>query len=886
MQWPWNKAESDLDREVQHHLETLADAYERQGLSRQEALRQARAEFGGVDKAKEECRDIRWWSWLAHLRQDLNFGWRMMRKTPVITLAAVASLALGIGATTSILSLADALLWRTLPVPHAEQLGEVLWESRDHPDGLVSGSSGDMYREGPISVANYFSRAAFESMQSRAEGKAQLAGHMYPNKASAIFGDSVATAAVRGVTGNFFSMLAIRPHVGRLLGESDAGASAAAVVAVTHRFWSRLGENADVLGQTLRINNVPYEIVGVLPANFAGIVPGDDTDLYVTIEKSPEYVQPNSWFRAQESIPTSWWLQVLLRRDPGVTEGELRSLLDAAFASSWSAVPKSPEGTPHVRLSDASRGLGSIRREYGDPVWILLGLTSLVLLLACSNIANLLLARAASRQKEIALRVSLGSGRGRLVRQLLTESFLLASFGGALSIPVTILAGRLMVSLIGLDVPLESDLRFLAGTAFLTFLTASLFGSYPAWRAARINPAPALKEGLANAERRERWGWPASKILVSAQVSLGVLLVSAAVLFTGHLKGIVEQDAGFERSRLLLFDLRPGEVGYENERLRQFYVALERRLSAVPGVEAAGIARTRPMQGGGYWDGLTLPGRSTRTNSAIHHVNASFLGALGISIVEGRGISAQEAATGAKVAVLSEDLAEALELTSPLGAVITSGKQQYQVVGVARQARYSRMTETPSVTYLPFDYGVRSATVVLRTSVEPLAVLGAVREAVAELDRNLPLVDVYSMEQQISRTLQRERLFAWLCGSFGVLALVLCVVGLYGLMSHTTARRTSEMGIRRALGATRRNVMLQVFREAMVLAGSGMVWGVPLTLYGAHLVESLELLPVGEWSYGSLTTALAVVVVAAALAVFAPARRAASIEPMDALRRG
>lgn len=887
MQWPWRKAESELDREVQHHLETLADAYERQGLSRREAVRQAEKEFGGIERAKEECRDIRWWSWLTQVVQDLRFGWRMMRKTPAITVAAVASLALGIGATTSILSLADALLWRTLPVPHPEQLEEVLWEAQANPEGLVSSSSGEMYREGPLRVANYFSKASFEAMQTRAEGRGQVAGYIYPSQASASFNGGVVTASVRGVTGNFFPMLALQPQAGRLLGDGDSGVGAAPVVVVTHRFWTGpLGASADVLGQTLRINNLPYEIVGVLPKDFEGISPGDDTEIYSSIEQSPEFTEPDSWLQSHEGNPTTWWLRVITRRDADVTEGELRSALDGAFASSWSAIPKSAEATPHVRLADASRGLGTIRRQFGDPVWILLGLTALVLLVACANIANLLLARAASREKEIALRVSLGSGRARLVRQLLTESVLLAAFGGMLSLPVVALAGKLIVSLIGLELTLEPDVRSLAGAGVLTFLAALLFGLYPAWRATRIDPSPALKEGVATSGLRGRERWSAAKILVLAQVSLGVLLVSAAVLFTSHLSGIIEQDAGFERRHLLLFDLRPGEVGYEGDRLKQFYANLERSLDGLPGVEAMGLTRIRPMRGGGFWEELKTPGNAKGASSAVHFGNADFLSTLGVPILAGRAITAQECAASLRVAVISESLVQELDLASPLGATVSIMDQDYQVVGVAQQARYSRMTETPSVAYLPFDYGLRSATVLLRTSVAPLAALGAVREAVAELDRNLPLVDVYTMEQQISRTLQRERLFAWLCGSFGVLALVLCVVGLYGLMSHTTARRTSEMGIRRALGATRQNVMLQVFREAMVLAGAGMVLGVPLALYGAHLVESLELLPEGEWSYGVLAAALAVVMVSAASAALAPAARAASIEPMDALRRG
>jgi predicted permease len=888
MQWPWNKAESDLDREVQHHLEKLADAYERQGLSRREALRQARAEFGGVDKTKEECRDIRWWSWLMQLRQDLGFAWRMMRKTRAITMAAVISLALGIGATTSILSLADALLWRTLAVPEPQQLSEVLWDSASSPNNLMTSSSGSSYTDGPVRVSNFFSTASFEAMRDRAEGKAQVAAYFDADQTSVSLNDTVVVANLRGVSSDFFAMLSLRPFAGRLLGARDDDPAETATIVISHRFWSqRLGADTKVLGRTLRINNLPYTIVGILPAEFRGIEPGDQSDIYCVIERSPDLVAPDSWLRPRIPDPQVWWVHPLVRRAQGVTEGELQGLLDAGFAAGWATSPASPETTPHVRLSDASRGLGSVRRSFGDPVWILLSLTTLVLAVACANIANLLLAQAVSRRKEIALRVSLGCGRRRLVRQLLTESLLLAVLGGVLSIPVTALAGQLIGNLTGLDLALETDLRTLAGAALLTFLAAGLFGVYPAWQATRIQSAPALKEGTAASGGEGRTRWSAGKTLVLAQVSLGLLLTSAAILFAGHLRQIVEQDAGFERGHILLFEVLPGEIGYEKDRLRQFYVELEQLLSGTPGVETAGLSLTRPMRGGGWYDDVVNSSENSEgTSAAIHHASASFLEALGVPLASGRAATWQEEVGGAKTAVISEDLVQRLGLESPLGTSITSGGQRYQVVGVARQAHYARLTESPSVVYLPFDYERRSATVVLRTSVAPLAVLGAVREAVADLDRNLPLVDVYTMEQQISRTLQRERLFAWLCGSFGVLALVLCVVGLYGLMSHTTARRTSEMGIRRALGATRQNVMLQVFRDAMILAGAGMALGVPLAVYGAHWVESLELLPAGEWSYANLAKALAVVTVSAIFAALAPAARAASVEPMEALRRG
>ena len=551
--------------------------------------------------------------------------------------------------------------------------------------------------------------------------------------------------------------------------------------------------------------------------------------------------------------------------------------------------PTSPETTPRVRLADAGAGLGAIRRQLGDPVRILLGLVALVLLVVCANIANLLLARAVAREKEVALRVSLGCGRARLVRQLFTESLLLAAIGGALSLPVAAALGTLMPNLMPFGggataFSFELDARSLAGTAAVTLLAALLFGLYPAWRASRLEAVPALKEGGGGAGGVSRANWTPARVLVLAQMSLGLLLVTAAILFTSQLNDVVNRETGFERGHVLLFGVRPGEVGHQGERLRQFYFELERRLGDIAGVEAVGLARNRPMRGGGYWDRISSPGATKPAQSALHHGNAAFLEALGVPLAAGRIMTAQEAAAGAKVAVISEGLARALELASPLGTLISVGGDEHEVIGVARQARYSHMEEAPSVTYLPFGYGRQAAAVVIRTSVSPLTVLASVREAVREIDRDLPLVEVRTMEQQISRTLQRERLFAWLCGSFGVLAMVLCVVGLYGLMSHTTARRTPEIGVRMALGATPGDVTWKVLREAMSLTGAGLALGVPVVWYAVGLAEKHGVLVKEAAPYSTLGAAIGALAVAALVAALAPALRAAAVDPMDSLR--
>jgi ABC-type antimicrobial peptide transport system permease subunit len=360
----------------------------------------------------------------------------------------------------------------------------------------------------------------------------------------------------------------------------------------------------------------------------------------------------------------------------------------------------------------------------------------------------------------------------------------------------------------------------------------------------------------------------------------------AAIVYTGNLAEILSRDAGFERANTLLFDLRPGELGYEGERLQVFYRNAEEALRGIPGVVQVGISRTRPMLGGGFHDRVHTPGNERGTQTAVDHATSGFLAALGIPLIAGRGFTPQEVRDGSRVAVISETLAKELDLSSPLGARIVRGDGQWGVIGIARNAGYSRLTHPMPVLYVPFPNDIRSATVVLRTSANPLAMVAAAREAVRSIDGSVPLIDVFTMEQQISRTLQRERMFAWLCGSFGVLALVLCVVGLYGLMSHATARRIPEIGIRMALGASAREVMRQVVGEGMRLAFTGMLLGIPLAIYAAKLAQRQNMLSAGPLPYWTLTATLTILIVSALIATIGPALRAACVDPMRALRQG
>lgn len=878
---------NEIESEIDFHIASLAEEFQRQGLSEADALARARLEFGGVDKFTEAARDESRWAWTHSLVQDVRFGLRMLRKTPVVTAAAVLSLALGIGATTAIYSLADRLLWRSLPAPAPEELGEIFWRSHKEPEGLIQGSSGSNFKDGAMLRADYFSGQCFEALRNSAGLPGEVAAHYGSRDVSVSYGQVTAVVALRPVSGNFFPLLRLLPRQGRLLAPADDNPAAPAMVVVTHRFWqSALGGDAGAVGRAMKVNNRLHTIAGVLDKEFTGLVAGESTDLYSALAHNPDLFGTDDWLRRMHNSPLTWHLQLIGRRAPEVSREAFEAAVDQVFRSTWPAQPKSPEQTPRVLVQDASRGLGSVRREFGSPFAMLMTLVVLVLLIACANIANLLLARGGARRQEVAMRISLGCGRARLIRQFLTESWLLAMIGGSLSLAAAYWLSNFMVRLlpsdqgaVRLDLPLL-EARTILLTLVASALTTLVFGLYPAWRAARVEPSPALKEDAARPGASgggHRWLTP-GKLLVITQVALGVLLVSAAAGFTARLRDLVNRDPGFERTRLLLFDVRPGQTGYTGPRLRQFYFDLQARLQAAPGVEAVSFAQTRPMRGGGYWDRVGRPGYGKEEPSASHLVTGDFLRVMRIGIVDGRGLSERDVQSGAAVAVISQDLAGKLGVRP--GMQVRQGRKLLEVVGVARRARYADMEQTVNVIYRPHPLDQESFTVVLRTRVAPLQVLAGVRKAVAELDRDLPIIEPATMEQQIGSTLRRERLFAWLCGSFGVLALVLCVVGLYGVMSYTAARRRREIGIRIALGATAGHVLRRVLGEGMGVTALGLAVGGPLAYYGAAAWWPSSI------SLSALTVAIGALGAAAFVAVLVPAARAAAADPMRALREG
>ncbi|HEX4808266.1 MAG TPA: ABC transporter permease [Bryobacteraceae bacterium] len=894
MRFPWDRMDSELDRELAHHLHHLAAEYERQGHSREEARQMAQRDFGGSEQVKEQCRDERSWAWLAGTWQDVIFGLRMMHRTPVITLAAVLSLALGIGANTAIVSLMDVVLWRDLPVPNPKQLVLVHWQGHGFPRDLLDSASGSSYmNDEGWDVADFFSYPSFQTLRKGLSGRASLAAFTDPGMVSVSFSGRSTVAQQRPVSGNLFSTLQVRPQVGRLLSDADDSDSAPATAVVSHQFWvSALGSNPAVIGKTITVNSKPEVIVGVLAPSFYGLVPGDTAEIYTPLHHGAWQVLPEG--RSALNNNRFWGFQLIARRAVGASDAQLLPVISTLFRASWSRQPKNPSTAPRIRLDEGDRGLGFLREEFRSPLLVLGGLVGLLLAIACTNIVNLLLARAVARQREVTVRVALGCSRARLMRQFVTESTLLAALGGAISIGIGFttanLLGRYLAGRDGRPITVTLDFRVLATVGAITTIALLLFGVFPAFQGSKLSSATWGRpgaSGLGIAGRK----WSVGRALVMAQMAMSVILVLTAVVFTRNLLSIQSADPGFDRRNLVLFGIRPGTSGYDKARLPSFYFNLEQRLAATPGAAAVGMASVRPMNIGGRWDSVRLEGQTTMSNASINGITPGYLPVFVSRMIAGRNITRADINSGAKVAVLSEDLARKLGERNLLGRMLEfpdgppgAKPQQFEIVGVAPVIAATSMKERPYAVWLPIEKDRPELTVVVRTTLRPQIVLPAIRQTMSEVDPNLPLVDTVTMEEQIAKGLQRERMFATLCTGFGVLALALSVVGLYGVIAYSTSRRRGEIGVRLALGATPRDVITMVLREGMILTALGMLMAIPVVWLGARYVTKM-LFDMKPLEPVSIVLALAILLAAAFVAVSIPALRASALEPAETLRQ-
>jgi len=844
---------------------------------------------------------------MGSLGQDLRYGVRMLLKSKAFTAVAVLSLALGIGANTAIFSLIDAVLLKTLPVKKPNEL--VLFDWLSGPKLMARSINGTLSRDKAtgLQTSTSFSYDAFNQFRDHAETLTDVFAFAEIEQLNVNVDGQAEIASGQFVSGGYYAGLGVLAVVGRTLTNDDDQAAGAPVAVISHRYWQRrFGMDPGVVGKTITVNSVPLTIVGVTPKGFEGTLQiGASPDFSTPMSMEPLMNPGGSSLRD----PGSWWVQIMGRLRRGTTLAQTRASLEGTFQQfaieenklAQTAEPSPDHEQPDVpalRVSSGSQGLNEMRRDYAQPLTILIAVVGLVLLIACVNVANLLLARGASRQKEMAVRLALGAGRRRLIRQMLTESVLLAMLGGVLGVFFANWGKDLLLTLRPwgggvLNLDLELDLRVLGFTAAISVLTGILFGAAPALRATRVDMTPALKDSARGVIGGSRFGL--SKALVIVQVALSLVLLAGAGLFVRTLSNLNNVDVGFNATNVLLFRVSPALSGYKTKQIAQLYEQMLERIEAVPGVLRATISRHPLLSGSAAINNVYIDGRpapSAKDYTYIQRVRSNFFETMEIPLLMGRGLREQDDERAPRVAVINQAMArKAFPNEDPIGKRFGLGGAQHsgeiEIVGVARDAKYTSVrSETPPTVYFPYKQQQSSLGQMnfeVRTAGDPTALIAAIRGAVSEVDKNVPLFDVKTQRRQAEQSLAQERLFATLSSFFGALALLLVSLGLYGVMSYAVARRTNEIGIRMALGATGPRVTRMVMRETMLLVVIGVLIGLGAALASTRMIKEM-LFGLAPTDPVTISFAALLMIAVAALAGYLPARRASKVDPMVALR--
>ena len=886
--------ESELEKEVLDHFERQVSDYRRSGLTEEEARRKARLVFGSLEGIREDCRDARGTRWAENLYHDLRFAMRTLRRSPGFAIVAAFSLALGIGANTAIFSVMDALMLRTLPVAHPEQL--VLFG-----EGLMSGVSDDF----PNRNQELFSRPFYQEVQARSDVFSDIAAvESMSGDVHARFSGSnseLEPVKMQLVSGNYFATLGVRAAAGRVLTpEDDRTPGSAAVVVMSYGYWQRrFARNPAVIGQSLSVNGTVFTVVGVPAPEFFGTEVGRAPDLWTPLAAQAQ-VQPwlGSPFDAQTQ---SLWL--IGRMKPGIKISQAQAYVNVQFqqwlhklaGSSPSAERIADMQKARVKLTGAARGISRLRREFSRPLQILMVLVGLVLLIACANVANLLLAQAGARRREIAVRMALGAQRQRLISQLLSESLFLALIGGSLGLLAALGGGHLLVAMVSRGpepVPLKVGLSIpiLSFTILVSLLTGLLFGIAPALRMSTAQAGPALKEGrgLTRSQPHGRLG----SLLVAGQVGLAFFLLVGAALFVTTFKNLEQTNTGFEKDRVLLVQLNSDSVEAKGPTLMNLYRRLEARIQALPGVQSASFSMMTFDEG--QWNSTVWPKGVAHTEAHAksfsgNRVGAQYFEVLGTPIVLGRAFGPQDTPKSQPVAIINETLARDLYPNgSALGRHFALGDHDdFEIVGIVKDAKYQSVRENPVGMFFVYNGQEQSTDgfndLVVRAKGRPTALIGEIRAAAHAENPNLAIAGAMTLAEVVHRSLAEEKLLAKLAGFFGLLALLLSSMGLYGVISYSVSSRTHEIGIRMALGALPKTVLGEILRESVVLVALGLAAGLPASLACGRIVSS-QLYGV-KADNPVLIISTALVLMAAALgAAFLPARRAAHLDPVGALR--
>ena len=922
--WLMNRRskEDQLAAELQFHLEEEAEELQEAGFKGDEARRAARLELGNVGLIQEDTRAAWGWPLAEQFLQDLRYAARTILRSPGFTLVATLTLALGIGANTAIFSFLDALLMRSLPVADPASLVVLNWHVTGKKSlrySVIHNMQGRFWADSKTGLTTaIFPYPAFELLGKSNDVLSALFAYCPTLRLNFLARGEAELLQGEYVSGDYFQGLDVAPAAGRLISRDDDRAGAPAVVVLSYALArSRFGDAASAAGQPVTINNLPFTVVGVAPPEFFGVDPASAPGFYIPlVTRLLLHPRPGRGPSPFDD-PNYYWLEMMGRTRPGVGRAQVQTELGSIFES-WVATTAANDAErrnlPDFLLKDGSAGLDNLRRTYSQPMYILWALVGLILAIACANIANLLLARAAGRRREIAVRLSMGAGRGRVIRQLLTESLLLAGMGGAAGILLAVWGARALRGLLaggreGFPLLVDLNWQVLGVTFLLTLLTGMLFGLAPALQAASVDVLPALKESRVGEQRfRGRGGISLSRLLVVAQMALSLLLLVAAGLFVRTLEKMRGIDLGFRPENLLVFNLDARQAGHTDPEIVGFYGDLEKRFAAIPGVRRAAMANC-PLVGQAVWGWAIVPlgkprpeqatGRGFDFDDSATHVLAigpEFFSTLQIPLLGGRDFDERDNSRSPAVAIVNEAWVKVnLKGQNPVGQQIVSfgGTDEYEarqleVVAVVGNSRYGDLDgKFPATVYLPysqkFNYPLAGMTFFLRAAGDPLAYASTVRQIVRQSDARIPVTDLGTQAGQIDQRLRSQILFARLCSGFAALALAIAGVGLYGTLSYSIARRTGEVGIRMALGAQRRTVVWMVLREVLVLAGGALALGVPIALVTSKFVGS-RLYQVKPNDPVALAAAVGMILGAALLAGYIPAYRASRIDPMDAVR--
>jgi predicted permease len=848
--------------------------------------------------------------------KDLRHASRMLTHVKGWTAVVVLSLGLGIGANAALFSAVNAMLLTKIPARDPDTLVRLRWMGKN--DMVTSSSDYGFIAKGPDgqNVRTTFSYPMFQQFLADNRSMTDLAAFAPFSRVNASVDNHAELASAFVSSGNYYQMLGVNARLGRTIGPDDDKPTAPPVAMISSKYWhARFGTDPAVVGKTLKISGVLVTIVGVLPPDFTGVQQpiAEAPEISLPIALMPQLEAPIRMsaagaFTNRLVQPTYWWLQVMGRLKPGTTAEQVQGNLGTVFQNTarsglnqylgaLSDKERSASGNqnrtevPRLLVQSGARGIYDANTNDLRSLTILMVVVALVLLIVCANVANLLLSRATTRQKELSVRLSLGATRGRLMRQLLTESMLLAVLGGALGILVGYWGRQLLPAPPGQTLPM--DWKVLAFVGAITLVTGIVFGIAPALRGTGMNVSSALKETSRSVVGgRSVLG----KALLVVQVAISLVLLIGAGLFLQTLQNLRHVNVGFNPQNLLLFRVNPALNRYDEKKMTALYHDLLERLGSIPGVRAVALSNPALLSGSVnstsiYVQGHVYPaGRSDALDNSINRlvISPNFFEVMGIPIVLGRGFSDRDDAAAPKVVVINETAARKyFPNENPIGRKFGTSVEingQYEIVGLLHDVKYDSVREaTPPTMYVPYPQTrVGGAVFEVRTAGAPAGVMGAVREAARQIDANLPLTDVSTQIEQVEKRFAQEKLFAQAYTLFGALALFLASIGLFGLMSYNVSRRTNEIGIRMALGAQRQDVLGLVLRESMILVVIGVVAGLSIAIAASGLVSKL-LYGLPPRDIMTMLLAVGVMVAVSALAGYLPARRASLVDPMVAL---